>query len=80
MILFEEMIVFNDVKFDCCMILFGVNGDFFLVVFCDVLWLVFGVCVYVRWKFVDGRFGIRFVVVKIRVVFFKELIILWFEL
>lgn len=60
--------------------LFDVIGNFLLVVFCDVLWWVFGVCVYIKWNLNDGKFGVWFVVVKFRVVFLKELFIFCLEL
>ena len=80
MVLFEEMIALNDVKFESCLTLPNATGDPSLVVFCDASRLVFGACAYMRWKLNNGQFGTRFVAAKARMVPLKKLTIPHLEL
>ena len=78
--LLEEVVKLNDVKFDRSLTPAEVVGKPSLVVFCDASRLAFGAVAYVRWKQMDGKFGIRFVAAKSRVPPLKELTIPRLEL
>ena len=80
MVLFEEMIALNNVKFERCITPPNATGDPALVVFCDASRLAFGACAYMKWKLNDGQFGTRFVAAKARVAPLKELTIPRLEL
>ena len=80
MVLFEEMIALNSVKFERCLTPPNATGDPSLVVFCNASRLAFGACAYMKWKLDDGQFGTRFVAAKARVAPLKELTIPRLEL
>ena len=80
MVLFEEMIALNNVKFERCLTPPNATGDPSLVFFCDALRLAFGACAYMKWKLDSWQFGTRFVAAKARVAPLKELTIPHLEL
>ena len=79
-VLFEEIIALNNVKFERYLTLPNATGDPSLVVFCDTSRLAFGACAYMKWKLDNGQFGTRFVAAKARVAPLKELTIPRLEL
>ena len=78
--LLEEVAKLNDVKFERSLTPADVVGKPSLIVFCDASRLAFGAVAYVRWKRIDGTFGVRFVSAKSRVAPLKELTIPSLEL
>ena len=79
-VLFNEMAALNKVRFQRCLTPAGVLCNPDLITFCDASQMAFGACAYVRWKLVDGRFGVRFIAAKSRVAPLKELTIPRLEL
>ena len=80
MVLFEEMIALNNVKFERCLTPPNATDNPSLVVFCDASRLAFGACAFMKWKLNNGQFGTRFVAAKTRVAPLKELTIPRLEL
>lgn len=54
-------------------------GNLIFVIFSDGFNDVYGVCVYVRWRFFNGDYVINFILFKNCFVFFKKLLIDWIE-
>ena len=74
------MALLNEVKLERCLTPLDAMNNPWLIIFCDASRLAFGTCAYVKWKLLEGKFGVRFVAAKTRVAPLKELTVPRLEL